>query len=92
MPELNEHIAASVARTGKEYREVHEWIDAPESKYERHDFSKVLANAEMFRKQYGDEAAQEYVYHLVADLKCRFGKQIASHTANLQDCLKYFGG
>lgn len=92
MPELNVHIAASVARTGKEYREVHEWIDAPDAKYERHDFSKVLVNAAMFREKYGEEAAQEYVNHLVDDLKCRFGKHIEGHVTNMKDCLKYFGG
>ena len=92
MPELEVHIAASLARTGKEYREVHAWIDNAETKYERHDFSKVLRNAEMFRQQYGDEAAQEYVQHLVDDLKCRFSTKLAQHQAAMEDCLKYFGG
>lgn len=92
MPELHVHLAESVARTGKEYREVHEWIDNMDTKYERHDFSKVLTNAAMFKEKYGDEAAQEYVEHLMADLKCRFGKQLASHQENMADCLKYFGG
>lgn len=91
MPELNVHIAASLARTGKEHREVHEWIENAETKCERHDFSKVLVNAAMFREKYGEEAAQEYVCHLVDDLKCRFGKQLAGHQAAMADCLKYFG-
>jgi hypothetical protein len=85
-------VASSLARTGKEYREVHEWIDNAETKYERHDFSKVLVNAAMFREKYGEEAAQEYVEHLVDDLRCRFGKQLASHQTAMPDCLKYFGG
>ena len=92
MPELPEHCAASKARTGKEYREVHEWIDAKDTKYERHDFSKVLVNAAMFTEKYGPEAAQEYVHHLVDDLKRRFGKQLAAHQENMADCLKYFSG
>lgn len=92
MPELSVHIASSVARTGKEYREVHEWIDDAEKKYERHDFSKVLENAAMFREKYGEEAAQEYVNHLVEDLRCRFAKQLTAHQANIQDCIKYFAG
>jgi len=92
MPDLSEHIAASLARTGKEYREVHEWIDNKDSKYERHDFGKVLVNADMFTEKYGREAAQEYVYHLVDDLKRRFGKQLAAHQEAMADCLKYFGG
>ena len=48
MPELSVHIQSSVNRTGKEYREVHEWIDNMDTKYERHDFSQVLKNAKMF--------------------------------------------
>ena len=92
MPELPVHIQSSLTRTGKEYREVHEWIDNMDTKYERHDFSQVLKNAKMFTEQYGEEAAQEYVEHLVDDLKCRFGKQLASHQAAMADSLKYFGG
>ena len=92
MPPLNDHIASSLARTGKEYREVHEWIDHEELKYERHDFSKVLENAEMFRKEYGEEAAQEYVNHLVEDLNARFNKYMKMHNENIADCIKYFGG
>ena len=48
MPELHTHIQSSLTRTGKEYREVHEWIDNMDTKYERHDFSQVLKNAKMF--------------------------------------------
>lgn len=92
MPPLKDHIESSVKRTGKEYREVHEWIDHPELKNERHDFSKILQNAAMFRDQYGEEAAQEYVNHLVEDLHARFGKYLKQHTENMDGCLEYFGG
>ncbi|MDO9040824.1 MAG: hypothetical protein Q7U64_00600 [Desulfocapsaceae bacterium] len=51
MPDVAIHIQSSVKRTGKEYREVHEWIDNPPTKYERHDFSKVLENAGMFTEK-----------------------------------------
>ena len=64
MPELSVHIQSSVNRTGKEYREVHEWIDNMDTKYERHDFSQVLKNAKMFTELYGEEAAQEYANFL----------------------------
>ncbi len=92
MPPLADHLASSLARTGKEYREVHEWIDHEELKYERHDFSKVLETAAMFREQYGEEAAQEYVNHLVEDLRARFSKYVAQHEQNMQDCIRYFAG
>lgn len=91
MPELQIHIQSSVKRTGREYREVHEWIDNPATKYERHDFSRVLENARMFTEQYGEEAAREYVMHLVEDLHCRFNKVLDEHRKLTADCLKYFG-
>jgi hypothetical protein len=37
MPSIEKHIEISLRRTGKPYREVHEWIDDPQKKNERHD-------------------------------------------------------
>jgi len=91
MPELNVHIQSSLNRTGKEYREVHQWINNPETKYERHDFSQVLENAKMFAAQYGEEAAKEYALYLAEDLRCRFTKVLGEHQKLTADCLKYFG-
>ncbi len=91
MPDLSVHIQSSLNRTGKEYREVHEWIDNPPTKYERHNWSEVLKNAKMFAEQYGEQAAQEYVMHLVEDMHCRFNKVLDEHHKQMADCLKYFG-
>jgi hypothetical protein len=91
MPDLPIHIQSSVKRTGKEYREVHEWIDNMATKYERHDFTKVLENARMFTEKHGEEAAQEYVLHLVEDMHCRFNKVLVENQKLTTDCLKYFG-
>jgi len=90
MPEIPEHVAASKARTGKEYREVHEWIDHPDFKTERHDITKVLENAAMITEKYGAEAAQELVHHIVDDIKRRFGKQLAAHHEGITDSILYF--
>ena len=49
MPELNVHIASSLARTGKEYREVHEWIDNVETKYELSELVKRPASCTPLR-------------------------------------------
>ncbi|RTZ99061.1 MAG: hypothetical protein DSY90_02345 [Deltaproteobacteria bacterium] len=91
MPPIKKHVQLSMDRTGKSYREVHEWIDDPEKKNERHDFSKVLVHAKMFEEKYGAEAAQEYVEHLVADLKGKFGHVVEDSEALVADALKYFG-
>ena len=32
MPTIEKHIQKSIERTGKEYKEIHEWIDDPEKK------------------------------------------------------------
>ncbi|MBI5551796.1 MAG: hypothetical protein HY911_09840, partial [Desulfobacterales bacterium] len=42
MPSIEKHIEVSTQRTGKSYREVHEWIDDPQYKNERHDITRVL--------------------------------------------------
>ena len=32
MPPIEKHIQASIERTGKDYRDIHEWIDHPGKK------------------------------------------------------------
>ena len=92
MPPVKKHMQSSLKRTGKEYRELHEWIDDPEHKNERHDFTRVLEFAKMFTEQYGtEEAAQEYVYHLSDDLKGKFGHILEDTEAAVKDALTYFG-
>jgi hypothetical protein len=42
MPELEKHFEESRNRTGKEYREVHEWVDGEdEKKAERHHLGRI---------------------------------------------------
>ena len=91
MPELNEHIAASVARTGKEYREVHEWIDDPANKNDRHDITAIPDNFQMFKEKYGEEAAREYVQHLSDDIKGRFGHILEDFEKEMAAAIKHFG-
>lgn len=91
MPPIKKHVAASLERTGKEYKEVHEWIDDPENKNERHDFTRVLEFAKMFTEKYGEEAAQEYVFHLSDDLKGKFGHVIEDAEEAAKSALTYFG-
>ena len=91
MPPIAKHIKISLERTGKEYREVHEWIDDPENKNARHDITKIPDNFQMFKEKYGEEAAREYVQHLSDDLKGRFGHVIEDFEKNMADALVYFG-
>lgn len=91
MPKIDKHIQKSVERTGKEYRNVHEWIDEPDKKAERHDITRVLEFSKMFEEEYGAEAAQEYVYHLSDDLNARFGHLVDDIKELVAKNLAYFG-
>lgn len=91
MPPIEKHTQKSIERTGKDYRDVHEWIDDPEKKAERHDIGRVLEFAKMFEEKYGEEGAREYVQHLQDDLKSRFGHLLEDMEKMIADNLKYFG-
>ena len=91
MPPIAKHLEISSTRTGKPYREVHEWIDHPDHKDERHDITRVLEFAAMFREQYGEEAAQEYVQHLADDLAGKFGHLVEDVQSQVNKTLRYFG-
>ncbi len=91
MPPIDKHMQESSERTGKDYREIHEWIDNPESKIERHDLSRVLEFGNMFQAKYGDEGAHEYVRHLQDDLKARFRHLLEDVEKLISDHLNYFG-
>ena len=91
MPSIEKHIQTSLERTGKEYREIHEWIDDFEKKNERHNITKVLEVGKMFEEKYGKEAAQEYVQHLSDGLKGKFGHVMEDIEKLVTDTLSYFG-
>jgi len=91
MPSIEQHMEISRNRTGKTYREVHEWMNRPGFRENRHDITRVLEIAEMFTAQYGKEAAQEYVQHLADDMKSMFGSIARQTNAAIHEKLVYFG-
>lgn len=91
MPPIEKHLQESLKRTGKEYREVHEWIDDPENKNKRHDITQIPDNFQMFKGEYGEEAAREYVQHLSDDIKGRFGHLLEDFEKEMAAAIKYFG-
>lgn len=63
MPPINDHLKTSMERTGKDYREVHEWIDAdPAKKAERHDITKIYEYGKMMEERHGKEARAGGIY------------------------------
>lgn len=91
MPSIEKHTEKSHKTTGKYYQEIHEWIDDPEHKVERHDIGRVLEFSKMFEENYGEEGAREYIQHLQDDLKGRFGHLLEDVEKLVDDNLKYFG-
>lgn len=92
MPPIEKHLKISLERTGKEYREVHEWIDGdPAKKAERHDITKIHEYGQMFKEKYGDEALQEYVQHIHDDVKSKFSHVQEDLEKAVAETLAYFG-
>ena len=91
MPSIEKHVEISKQRTGKAYHQVHEWIDDPQHKEERHDITRVLEFSHMFREKYGEEAAREYVQHLADDLNGKFNHLVEDVQVLVDKTLAYFG-
>ena len=91
MPSIEKHAEISLKRTGKSYKEVHEWIDDPQHKDARHDITKIPDTFQMFKEKYGEEAAREYVQHLADDLSGKFNHLIEDVQALIDKNLTYFG-
>lgn len=91
MPSVDLHVKKSLDRTGKEYREVHEWTDEAPNKGGRHDLTKLLQNAAIIRTKWGEEGAEEYLQHLRDDLEARFEVVADEFKQAVTQTLVYFG-
>lgn len=92
MPHIDEHIKTSLERTGKEYREIHEWMDGDaEHKARRHDITRIFEFGWLFEQQYGAEAREEYVRHIQEDLKVKFEHLQDDINKKISETLAYFG-
>lgn len=71
MPPFKDHLITSMKRTGKEYREMHDWLDNDPDKQvkaERHNLNNLPKNIEYVRDNWGQEALNEFLLHIVEDL------------------------
>lgn len=91
MPPTEKHFATSMARTGKDYADLHRWIDDAEHKNERHDFTRIWEFAPGIAGQYGEEGVREYIEHLREDMEKKFGKIRDEHEAAMAGACAYFG-
>ena len=91
MPGIEKHLETSMKRTGRDYREVHLWIDDPADKNERHDITAIPDTFQMFKERYGEEAAREFVQHLSDDIRGRFGHVLEDFEKEMAAAIRYFG-
>ncbi|MDP3481271.1 MAG: hypothetical protein Q8R88_16000 [Desulfoprunum sp.] len=70
---------------------MHQWIDDPANKNERHDITKIPDTFQMFKDKYGEEAAREYVQHLSDDIKGRFNHVLEDLSKDMASAISYFG-
>lgn len=92
MPSIQKHVEISRQRTGKDYLELHEWIDKdPEKKVERHDITKIYEYGRMMEDKYGPEGLQEYLQHIHDDFIARFNHVKEDVDKAIADTLAYFG-
>jgi hypothetical protein len=93
MPPVPVHLKTSLSRTGKDYKEVHEWIDDPdmEIKAQRHDITKIHEFGTMIAEKYGAEGLQEYIMHLHDDIKMKFSHILHDYEKAMANAMTYFG-
>lgn len=91
MPPTKEHYQSSLERTGKEWKEVHDWVDEPEYKNERHDFTRIADFTPIVREKFGDEGVYEYINHIREDMDKKFAKLKKEYEEKMADAYAYFG-
>lgn len=71
MPSLEEHISLSRMRAGKEWREVHEWVDgrglSRSQRLARHNIFMLGKNMRAAERMFGSDGAKEYFHHICED-------------------------
>lgn len=93
MPPIEKHVAISRERTGKEYRELHTWIDDADTKTkaEHHDITRIFVFGRRIEKQYGQEGLNEYLQHIHDDVAAKFEHLQHDVEKMTGDILVYFG-
>jgi len=92
MPAIEWHAKTSLEQTGKDHRNIHEWLDGDqEKKAERHDITRIYEHGRMIEEKFGVEARQAYVQHLHDDVKAKFNHILHELEKTVAETLAYFG-
>ncbi len=91
MPPTEQHFATSLHRTGRDYADLHRWIDHPEHKNQRHDFTRIPDFAPQLAAQFGEEGMRGYIEHLREDMDKKFAKINQQYQDAMREAQDYFG-
>ena len=91
MPPTKQHYASSLERTGEEWKEVHDWVDHPDHKNERHDFTRIADFTPNILEKFGEDGVKEYINHLREDMDKKFAKLKKEYEEKMTDAYSYFG-
>ncbi|MFZ5760332.1 MAG: hypothetical protein ACOY32_11995 [Thermodesulfobacteriota bacterium] len=91
MPPNEKHFETSLPRTGKDYADLHRWIDDPLHKNERHDFTRIWDFGPGISQEYGEEGVREDIEHQREDMEKKFTKIRHEYKTAMQAACAYFG-
>ncbi len=74
MPSIEKHTELSLKRTGKGFKELHEWME--EDKLARHDIANILELLPAVEKLFGKESQKEYLWHIRDDYELNIAWRI----------------
>jgi|SRR3989338_1797229 len=71
MPSDSEHAKLSKARTGKDFLELHQWMNDSKGNHKqgkkRHDITNIPETMGIVREKFGDDGIKEFLYHIKED-------------------------
>lgn len=71
MPSIKKHLELCLRRTGKDYKEIHEWIDSRDISHkeraERHDITQIQRYIPIIKEKFGEDGLKEYLQHIKDD-------------------------
>jgi uncharacterized protein len=91
MPPTEKHYATSRRRVGQNHEKLHNWIDDPANKDDRHDFTRIWEYGPLLRERFGEEGVREYIEHLREDMETKLSKILGKPSGDLLQALIYFG-
>lgn len=91
MPPTIQHYKSSLERTGNEWKELHDWVDDPDHKNERHDFTRIADLTPLVKEKFGEDGVNEYINHIREDMDKKFAKLKQEYEEKMADAYAYFG-